>query len=433
MKISIIGCGYVGLVTGTCLAEIGHDVMCLDINKKKINSIKNGTIPFHEANLESLVLENIKKSTLSFTTSYKRTAASDVIFICVDTPSGRNGEPDLKNFNIVRDKLVDVLSKNTIIVTKSTVPIGTNKTLSSFFLKETDGKDFSIEVCSNPEFLQEGSAVNDFLCPNRIIIGSENQDVIKSIKKIYAPLDKKFKNFITMSMESAELTKYASNAFLATKISFMNEISRISDIAGADMNQIKEGMSFDPRIGNQFLNSGLGYGGSCFPKDLSALMAYQKKSNLKSSLVRGTIEVNRDQLNYFVKKIHRRYKQSLKLQEILIWGLSFKPHTDDMRESMGIKLVKKIASNVKNIHLYDPACSAANINAELPGINNFRILEDPYNFPKSVKCLVICSEWPQFLTINYKALQGFDIFDGRNILKRSEVEANNIAYFGLGA
>ena len=432
MNISIIGCGYVGLVTGACFAKIGHHVICMDVDKTKVNLLSKGKLTLHEKDLNELISDSKKKSRISFTSSFQKACKAEIIFICVDTPFGSSGNPNLTNFNRARDSLLKHIKKETLVVTKSTVPIGTNEKLSRFFKKKMLDKSIDIKICSNPEFLKEGSAVDDFLKPNRIIVGSSDAEVIEKMKKAYSLLGNNFKNFIAMSAASAELVKYASNSFLATKISFMNEVSRIADAAGANMHEVKEGMGHDPRIGDQFLDSGLGYGGSCFPKDLAAMDSYQRKLNLKGGLITNSIKVNNDQILYFLGKIYKSYKDDLKDLDVVIWGLSFKPNTNDLRESIAIKIIKIISPTVKHLHLFDPACSNEGIVAELSGIKNYSILTDQYSFPKVAKCLLICTEWDQFRTPKYQYLKEFKIFDGRNILDRSEVEDNNIEYYAIG-
>lgn len=432
MKLSVIGCGYVGLVTGACFAEIGHEVVCLDINKTKLKELSRGNIPFHERGLKKIVLNGIKNKRLSFSSSYKKASLSDIIFICVDTPMGSNGEPDLRNFYNVRDSLKQHFDSDKIIVIKSTVPLGTNKKLADYFNKYTLNKNYTISVCSNPEFLKEGDAVNDFMKPDRIVIGCDEENITLIINKLYKNLNIAKKKFIFMSPQSAELTKYASNSFLATKISFINEISRVADHIGADMHQVKDGMGSDERIGHDFLNAGLGFGGSCFPKDLAALNAYQRKNKISSGLLEQTVKVNSDQIKYFIKKIQNEYLLDLKNQRILVWGAAFKPNTDDLRESMSIKAIKKLSTLVNHLYLYDPLCRKSKILKELKNLKNITVLDKKYSSDKRVKCLLICTEFDEFKELNFKLLNGYKIFDGRNILNRNKVEKNGIEYFGIG-
>lgn len=432
MKLSVIGCGYVGLVTGACFAEIGHEVVCLDINKTKLKELSRGNIPFHERGLKKIVLNGIKNKRLSFSSSYKKASLSDIIFICVDTPMGSNGEPDLRNFYNVRDSLKQHFNSDKIIVIKSTVPLGTNKKLADYFNKYTLNKNYMISVCSNPEFLKEGDAVNDFMKPDRIVIGCDEENITLIINKLYKNLNIAKKKFIFMSPQSAELTKYASNSFLATKISFINEISRVADHIGADMHQVKDGMGSDERIGHDFLNAGLGFGGSCFPKDLAALNAYQRKNKISSGLLEQTVKVNSDQIKYFIKKIQNEYLLDLKNQRILVWGAAFKPNTDDLRESMSIKVIKKLSTLANHLYLYDPLCRKSKILKELKNLKNITVLDKKYSSDKRVKCLLICTEFDEFKELNFKLLNGYKIFDGRNILNRNKVEKNGIEYFGIG-
>jgi len=293
--------------------------------------------------------------------------------------------------------------------------------------------NFEVEVCSNPEFLREGNAISDFLQPDRIVVGANSTNAIKKLRKIYAPLKIKEKSFFSMSIESSELTKYASNCFLATKISFMNEISQIADSANANIHEIKEAMGADKRIGDLFLNSGIGFGGSCFPKDLEALVSSQKQFNLKNGILKKVIDVNKNQLDFFIDKIMLVLKKrNLSKINIAIWGTSFKPNTDDMRESPAIKLIKKISSHANKLFIFDPVCSSERIKKELIEINNANIVEEKYQATQFSDALIICTEWKEFAELDYTKLSNTIVFDGRNMLDKNSLEQSGISYYGIG-
>ena len=433
MNITIIGTGYVGLVTAACFSELGHNVTCLDINKIKINNLKKGIIPFFEPNLIELVTKNIRNKKLIFTTSYSVASANNVLFICVDTPNDKFGQPNLSSINSVAQSLAVTLKKDSIIVMKSTVPLGTSEIIKTV-LKKTLDSQISIEICSNPEFLREGSAIQDFMRPDRIIIGTESDEVKDIMRNIYARLNRQTDKLIFMSSASAELTKYASNAFLATKISFVNEIAQIAEKIDANMHQVRIGMGSDPRIGNQFLYAGLGYGGSCFPKDVVALQDTQKKLNLSSGILAATSKVNANQLNFFMKKIDRRFKKDLGSKTIAIWGLSFKPDTDDIRESISIKLIKALSTKVKFLNLYDPVATK-NAKIELSALKNIKFFTHKDTCLKGANALVVCTEWKEFWSPNpdsLSALKDRVVFDGRNFLDPDSIAAAQVDYIGIG-
>jgi len=432
MKISIIGTGYVGLVTGACLSKLGHSVICLDINKSKIQALSKGKTVIYEPGLEKVLKFGIKNKRLKFTTSYKKACDADLVILCVDTPAGKSGNPNLKNLKVVLNSLARFAKKDFSLVTKSTVPIGTNKYIQSFFDKNTN---LNIDVISNPEFLKEGSAVTDFLKPDRIIVGCSSSKSAEVIKKLYANLRLDHKYFIFMSIESAELTKYAANSFLATKISFINKISEVSEKIGANIHEVKKGIGSDSRIGEDFLNAGLGYGGSCFPKDIQALIKQENKLQIENSLFEVVESINNNQPELFYKKILDFYKnKKLDQTSFTIWGLSFKPNTDDIRESIAIKLVNFFARKVNKLYLYDPV-SIQNASHELSSHNNIVFCKNPYENIKDSNALIICTEWDVFKNPNLeklKLLHDKVIFDGRNILNRDKIKNNGIDYYGVG-
>jgi len=435
MNVSIIGTGYVGLVTAACLADLGHKITCIDIDKKKINTLKKAVIPFYEPGLKEIVERNYSNGNLKFTSSYKQGCIeAEVFFICVDTPDSGNGKPNLRNLNKVIDSLGAEINKNAIIVTKSTVPLGTNHYIHSAIKKKIKNKEIVIDICSNPEFLKEGSAVMDFMRPDRIIIGSDSERVKTAMTALYERLNRQVNKLIFMSIPSAELSKYAANSFLATKISFVNELSHIAEKIGANMHEIRNGMGSDPRIGNQFLYAGLGYGGSCFPKDVAALLSTQKDFGLKQGMLKETIRINNAQLDFFIKKIKKYFGKQLVNKTLTIWGLSFKPDTDDLREAVALKLIRKISPYVKKLNLYDPVCNKL-ASMELEDINNIYFFDDKYTALNNSDALVICTEWKEFWNLEYenlKILSSKTIFDGRNFLDKESLKKEGLNYIGIG-
>lgn len=435
MNITILGTGYVGLVTGACLADLGNNIVCIDSNLKKINHLKNLKIPFYEPGLEEIILRNVKSSRLSFSSSYKKISSSELIFLCIDTPRGPNGKPNLSNLYSAIDDIGSNLTSSAIVVLKSTVPLGTNKKVLQRLEKilRNDEKNFTVEVCANPEFLKEGSAVTDFLRPERIVIGADSNDVFQIMRSLYKPLNRKSNKIIEMSVESAELTKYASNAFLATKISFINQIARIAEISEANIHDIRRGIGSDSRIGKDFLYAGLGYGGSCFPKDIKALIETGKSFGLDSSLLQAVERINSSMTRHLEKKVKNFYKSSLKNKTIMVWGLSFKPNTDDTRDSVAIKFINNISTKVKCLYVFDPVVEK--IPDSIQNKKNIFCLKHKYQKISQCDALIICTEWKEFWNpdIDFIAkLNDKVIFDGRNILDYELMESYGIKYFGIG-
>ncbi len=431
MNITVIGSGYVGLVCGSCLADLGHKVTCVDTNSSKIKSLRKGKLSIYEPGLEKLIRKGLSKKNLLFTTSYKKGCKNQILFLCLDTPSLKNGAVDLSNLYSAIHSIKDHLTSDCLIVNKSTVPLGTAKKIKKQFLKSVK---FNVEVCSNPEFLREGQAIKDFMDPERIIIGVDSDLIKRTMQKIYCSINKKHNKKIFMSVESAELTKYAANGFLASKISFMNEISILAENYGGNMNEIREGLGSDSRIGPSFLNAGLGFGGSCFPKDLKAIIYEQKKLHLPHGIVASALEINKRQLNLFYKKILNFYQGNIREKDFFIWGLAFKPNTDDIRESVSIKLIKKLSPKVNSLTLYD-SLAMHNAKKALKGIPNINFSNQKYSNFNQIHGLIICTEDKEFFNpriSELKKLQDAVIFDGRNILERSILEKNNFHYEGIG-
>lgn len=433
MNISIIGTGYVGLVSGACFADLGNTVTCIDTDKTKIRNIQKLELPFYEPSLQEIVERNVQEGRLIFESNYTNISSSKIIFLCIDTPKGRSGKPNLINLNKAIDSIIDNLNKSVVIVTKSTVPLGTNQEIINKLREKLKrSKDISVDVCSNPEFLKEGSAVNDFLRPERIIVGAKSDSVFNLMSTLYMPLNRKSNRLIKMSIESAEITKYAANAFLATKISFINQIAKISEKVGGNIHEIRRGIGSDSRIGKDFLYAGLGYGGSCFPKDIQALIEIEKSFDIDASFLEAVNKINHDQVNFFINKIIEIYRDNLHTKSILVWGLSFKPNTDDIRESVAIDFLAKIQSKVKKVYVYDPVVKS--LPKKLKKLNIIK-LESQYQHIEDCDALVLCTEWKQFWNPDLQMLDLLKdrlIFDGRNVLDANILEKNNFKYLGIG-
>lgn len=433
MNITIVGSGYVGLVTGVCLAELGNKVTCIDTNKSVIKKLNSANIPFHEPGLDAMLKKAIDNNCIKFSSSYKLgLSQSDAIFVCVGTPSKQNGTPNLDYVSDVFISLAKNIGDHGVIFIKSTVPVGTNKKMQSLFRKHN--KNPEIKFASNPEFLKEGDAINDFKKPDRIIIGSTDNKVKEISNRIYKPFNRQRNRMIFTNIESAELIKYAANSFLATKISFINEIARLCEKTNANIDDVRHGLGSDSRIGSQFLYPGLGYGGSCFPKDVKGLIHAFVSNGLDSKVVEAADEANQMQLKYFIKKIKQSIKLPLRECNILLWGLSFKPETDDIRESLAIKLIRNMSSQVKGFYLYDPVASS-NAKKELKGIPNLHFIKEKYSKIEECSFLIICTEWREFWDPNIsklKKLKEKKIFDGRNILDQQAILDANIKYYGVG-
>ena len=438
MKITIIGSGYVGLVTGACFAEVGHDVVCLDNNLGKIKKLRNGNIPIYEPKLESMIISNIKKKRLFFTSSYKNAVAhADIIFIAVDTPSKKNGDADLSAVKNVSISIAENMSSHKIIVQKSTSPIGTynfiRKNITNSLKK--NNKKITFDLASNPEFLKEGSAINDFMKPDRIIIGIENNNLIKIFDQIYKAFNRKSYKIQYMDIKSSELTKYAANAMLATKISFINELANIADMVGADIDKVRNGIGADKRIGYEFLYPGCGYGGSCFPKDIKALNHIANKHKYKARLLDAVDQVNESQKDILFKKIKSYYGSKLKGMTIAVWGIAFKPETDDIRYAPSINLIKKLTDAGVIVKAYDPVATLNN-NYKFKS-SMYKEYNNAFKAIKNADALVICTEWKEFWSIDplkLKSLLGSPvIFDGRNIYSPDVMKKQGITYIGIGS
>ena len=433
MKILVVGAGYVGLVTGTCFAEVGHDVTVLDIDESKIKRLLKGEIPIYEPGLEEMVKRNLASKRLHFTLNYQEAVdRTDFIFIAVDTPIGDNGSANLKYVMSVAKSLAEVMQSEKIIVTKSTVPPGTSFKVKTAIEEITD---IPFHIVNNPEFLKEGNAINDFMKPDRVVVGVENQEVGLKMKELYAPFMLNHERFIIMDVLSSELTKYAANAMLATRISFMNEMALLCEAVGADINKIRIGIGSDQRIGHAFLYAGTGFGGSCFPKDLQAIRAAANTLSCKTTLLDSVIEVNQNQKRVIVNKMEAHFDGDLEGKTIALWGLSFKPYTDDMREAPSLVVIKELLAKGALLRLYDPIAmpNAMKLIADHP---NLFFCQDEFDAARNADAIVLMTEWKQFRLVDRKAIlktmRGNAFFDGRNQYDPLEMSQDGFIYHSIG-
>ena len=436
MKVAIIGSGYVGLVTGTCFAEVGIEVICVDVDAKKIENLKNGIIPIYEPGLEDMVHRNMKKGRLQFTTDISEALEDcEVLFTAVGTPPGKDGSADLQYvLSVARDcgkNMKDYL----LIVTKSTVPVGTAQKVRQALQEELDKRGVKIpfDVASNPEFLKEGAAIEDFLKPDRIVVGLDSPRAEELMKSLYKPFTLNGHPIIFMDITSAEMTKYAANSMLATKISFMNDIANLCEIVGADINMVRKGIGSDSRIGNKFIYPGIGYGGSCFPKDVKALIHTAEDFNYELRVLKAVEAVNHDQKSVLYHKIIKYFNGDIKGKTIAIWGLSFKPQTDDMREAPSLVIIQKLIEAGAKVKAYDPVAMK---EAKHTLGDTIIYAQDQYEALIDADCLVLVTEWPEFRVPNFnimrKLLNKPVIFDGRNIYEIAEMKNKGFDYFCIG-
>ena len=437
MKISVIGSGYVGLVAAACFSKMGNNVVCLDKNISKINDLKNGVVSIFEPGLSEIIKESIKKKNLSFTCNYDEALKDvEILFIAVGTPMCEDGSADLKYVLQVASSIGQNMKKPLIIVDKSTVPIGTSELVRSTIQKELDlrKEDISFDVVSNPEFLKEGTAINDFMSPDRIIIGTNNKDSILKIKELYSPFILNRDRLIVMDAVSAEMTKYAANAMLATKISFINEMANICELVGANINNVRIGIGSDTRIGYKFIYPGCGYGGSCFPKDIKALIKASSDKNYYPKLISAVDQVNNEQKNILSKKIINHFGDNLEGLIFGVWGLSFKPETDDIRQAPSINLIKKIVECGGQVNAYDPnAIDSA--KKELSDLK-IKFYNDKYSLLNKVDALILVTEWKEFRSPDFNKMKTLMnravIFDGRNQYDANFLEDIGFSYNQIG-
>jgi UDPglucose 6-dehydrogenase len=440
MHLLIIGVGYVGLVTGACFAEMGHHVLCLDIDREKIQQLKEGIIPIYEPHLEEMVKRNAKAGRLHFTDSYEHALKEALAcFLAVPTPPTTSGSADVSYLKAAAEAIADFMNDYKVIVNKSTVPVGTTTFVRSIIEERLKKRNVfcPFDVVSNPEFLKEGSAVSDFMKPGRIIIGAESPRAESIMKEIYSPFTFNHGRILCMSPLSAEMTKYAANAMLATRISFMNELASLSEKVGANINDVRLGIGSDHRIGYHFLYSGMGYGGSCFSKDLSALKATASDKNLETPILDAVEAVNFRQKRVLGAKIRTYFEKrgGLKGKKIAIWGLAFKPDTDDIREAPSLTLIEELLKEGAMLRLYDPA-AMEKTKLHLKDITGVEFCSDEYEAAKETDAIALVTEWKQFRLVNFTSIlagmKGKAFFDGRNQYKYQEMQAKGFDYHGIG-
>lgn len=437
MKTAIVGTGYVGLVTGTCFAAMGTDVTCVDIDEKKIENLRNGVIPIYEPGLEDLVKSNYKSGRLKFTTDLSSVINDvDIIFSAVGTPPDEDGSADLRYVLDVARTIGQNLNKYIVVVTKSTVPVGTAQKVKSVIREELDkrGKtDIEFDVASNPEFLKEGAAVQDFMRPDRVVVGTESEKAKKMMEKLYSPFMLNNYRIIFTDIPSAEMIKYAANAMLATRISFMNDIANLCEIVGADVNMVRKGIGTDTRIGTKFLYAGCGYGGSCFPKDVKAIIKTGEKHGYKLELLEAVENVNERQKHILFQKLMDYYNGDIKGKTIALWGLSFKPKTDDMREAPSLVLIDQILKAGGKVKAYDPI--AIEETKRRIG-DTIEYAKDAYDATVDADAILLVTEWNEFRLPSWsvikKTMKKPVVFDGRNIYNKNELKDLGFDYSGIG-
>jgi len=431
MKIAVVGTGYVGLVTGTCFAETGNHVTCVDINEEKVKQMQAGIIPIYEPGLEDLFKRNTEEGRLDFTTSLQEgIAGAKVIFLALPTPPGADGSADLKYILQVADDLGPLLSEYVVVIDKSTVPVGTSEKVHSAIAKNAK-VDF--DVVSNPEFLREGVAVEDFMKPDRVVIGTQSERAKDLMSRLYAPLVRQGNPIIFMDERSAELTKYAANAFLATKITFMNEIANLCELVGANVDEVRKGIGTDSRIGKRFLFAGIGYGGSCFPKDVQALAKTSAENDYEFKILDSVMKVNENQKTKLIPHLAKHFKGDLAGKKIAMWGLAFKPYTDDIREAPSLYNIDALLELGASVSAYDP--EAMNHVRNLLG-DKITFTKNPYEALESADALLIVTEWPQFRTPDFERMDSLlknkVIFDGRNLYELSQMRELGYTYYSIG-
>jgi UDPglucose 6-dehydrogenase len=431
VKLAVIGTGYVGLVTGTCLAESGNDVVGIDKDARKIATLESGTLPIYEPGLLELVQRNCREGRLHFTTDLGQgIAAARMVFVAVGTPQAPDGSADLTNLWSVADAIAANLTGPKIVVVKSTVPVGTNRALHERLQARTK---HPVDVASNPEFLKEGAAVDDFMRPDRVVVGVRRQEVADSLHELYAPFLRTERPFLVMSQESAEMTKYVANAMLATKISFINEMANLCERLGADINDVRRGIGHDARIGFQFLFPGAGYGGSCFPKDVHAIISMARELDMPAHLMQAVNRVNDAQKQVLFQKIHNHYGNALAEKTLAIWGLAFKPRTDDVREAPALALIDGLLAEGVRLRVHDPE-ALANVRA-LYG-DKLVYCDRPYGALEGADGLAIVTEWQEFRNPDFEIVRRMlrepVVFDGRNLYEPKTMHSHGFVYYGIG-
>ena len=436
MNIAIVGTGYVGLVTGTCFAETGVDVTCVDVNADKIANLQQGIIPIYEPGLEDMVLRNVKAGRLHFTTSLESCLDNvDIVFSAVGTPPDEDGSADLRYVLEVAKTIGANMKKYTLVVTKSTVPVGTARKVKAAIREELEkrGESIDFDVASNPEFLKEGNAIDDFMSPDRVVVGVESERAKKLMTKLYKPFMLVNFRVIFMDIPSAEMTKYAANSMLATRISFMNDVANLCEIVGADVNMVRKGIGSDARIGNRFLYAGIGYGGSCFPKDIKALIKTANSNGYRMRILEAVEEVNEEQKSILFRKLDDYFKGDLKGKRVAMWGLAFKPETDDMREAPSLILIDRLLASGCEVYVYDPV-SMEETRRRLG--DTIHYAKDIYDAVVDADALLLVTEWKEFRMPSWSAVKKLMatplILDGRNIYDVKELEENGFVYHCVG-
>jgi UDPglucose 6-dehydrogenase len=436
MKIVVVGTGYVGLVTGACLSDVGLEVVCVDVDVKKIENLKKGILPIYEPGLEDIVERNFKKDRLQFSTDLPSAIkGAEVAFIAVGTPPGEDGSADLKYVLAVAREIGENMNDYGVIVTKSTVPVGTAVKVEKEIQDalEKRGVDINYDVASNPEFLKEGDAIDDFMKPDRIVVGVNSERAKDIMARLYKPFTLNGHPVLFMDIPSAEMTKYAANSMLATKISFMNDIANLCEIMGADVNLVRKGIGSDPRIGNKFIYPGIGYGGSCFPKDVQALVRTADENGYDMRILKAVEEVNYDQKTVLFNKVIKHFDGNLKGKTLSVWGLSFKPKTDDMREAPSVVIINKLLEQGAKVKVYDPVAME---EAKHQLGDTVTYCTDEYDALVDSHGLLLVTEWPEFRVPNWnvvsKLLEEKVVFDGRNIYDREELREQGYSYYAIG-
>lgn len=440
MKLTIVGTGYVGLVTGTCFAEMGNTVTCVDIDKKKIENLKKGVIPIYEPGLEAMVQRNVANNTLLFHTQLKDCLDNcDMAFIAVGTPMGEDGSADLQYVLQVATEIGRYMTTPLIVVDKSTVPVGTADKVKSVIEKELEkrGENIEFHVVSNPEFLKEGDAINDFMKPDRVVVGTEDKDTAETMRQLYAPFFRSsMDRMLVMDVRSAEMTKYVANAMLATKISFMNEVANICELVGADVNKVRIGIGSDSRIGYSFIYPGSGYGGSCFPKDVKALKKTAEQNGYHAQLLNAVEDVNDRQKFVIADKVISHFGEDLSGKTFAVWGLSFKPGTDDMREAPSIYIIKKLTALGAKVQAYDPKAIHEAQSFYLKDVDGITYTDTKYEALKDADALLLLTEWKEFRSPDFmevkKGLKQPIIFDGRNQFDSDRLNKLGFTYYQIG-
>ena len=438
MRISIVGSGYVGLVSGAGLSEVGHHVLCMDINEERIENLRNGIMPIFEPGLEEMLRENSRQGRLKFSTSMAESVdQAQVLFIAVGTPPDEDGSADLSHVLAVAKAVGQHIEKPLLVVIKSTVPVGTCEKVSECIAQELEsrGVDIDYTVASNPEFLKEGAAVSDFMKPDRIIVGVENEEAEALLRELYAPFNRNHEKLLCMDVRSSELTKYAANTMLATKISLMNELSNVAERVGADIEHVRNGIGSDPRIGYSFIYPGAGYGGSCFPKDVRALENTARQHGYDAELLKAVEAVNNRQKHKPFELLSRHFKGQMAGLKVAIWGLSFKPNTDDIREAPSLNLIESCLAAGANLRCHDPE-AIKEVAGMFAGQTGFETFEDPYEAAAGADVLVLMTEWklywaPDFDSLRQSMSQAV-IVDGRNIWSPEVVRRRGITYYAIG-